>query len=251
MANEVTKTMENGLVDPTQLENMAWGADDVEASDIRIPRLQLMQAMSEKVAEGDKQPGQIIETSMGMTVAEKGKSINLIPFYIFKDWAIHKKINGKFEWFSREEYTLKNSNKPREEVINGEEYKNFLGINVLAMVESEINDPSALPVVVTFRSTSLKTGQDISTLGIRAQSVNKPLASFTISLGTKFTKNDKGNFFVYEVQKVKPTENFQEIGPRIFKWYETFKAGKAKLDAESETPETGISGVPSDAESRF
>lgn len=231
MANELV-TKEAAVPTTIMAADMAWGADEVEATDIRIPRILLMQSQSEMVAERKAQAGDIIESTFGNKLGDDKNPIKLVPIYIFKDWKIEKMINGKYEYFGREDFTVSNSNKPREEVINGEQFRNVLGINVLGMLAHEMEDPSALPVMVTFRMTSMNAGKDISTLAVRAKGVGKPAAYYTITLGCDFTKNDKGNFFTFKVKGQEITKNFEENSGRLFQWYQTFKQGTAKVDAE-------------------
>jgi hypothetical protein len=249
--NEVTVKETNAL--STEVMDMAWGADEVEATDIRIPRILLQQSQSELVAERKAQSGDIIETSMNMKLGDDKTPIKIVPIHIFKDWKIEKMVNGKYEYYTREDYTVANSNRPREEVINGEQIRNVLGINVLCMLDKDLEDPSALPHIVTFRMTGMNAGKDIATLGVRAKSVNKPVANYTIELGCDFTKNDKGNFFQYRVKGVSQTRNFAEVAPRLFGWYQTFKSGAAKVDAEEAAMDNDpiVVGGTSDVGSKF
>lgn len=228
----------------------AWGADEVESTDIRIPRILLMQQMSEMVAQEIAKPGELVDSTTSQVVCTKQEVLKIVPIYIFKDWVEQKEINGKYEYVQRMAYGPHNANLPREEVRNGEKFRNVIGINVLAMLEKDINDPSALPVMMTFRMTSLNAGKDISTLGLRAKSVNKPVAAFTIALGTELVKNEKGNYYVMKVKGVENTNNFNEVAPRLHGWYQTFKAGTAKVDEETLTDDTIRSGA-GDVSSQF
>lgn len=253
MGNELVTKQETGLVDLSTVADMAWGAEEVEASDIRIPRLLLMQSQSDLVNERKAQSGDIIESAMQTKLGDDKTEVKIVPIYIFKDWMIQKKINGKYEYLSREEYTVANSTRPREEVVNGDELRNVLGINVLCMLEKDLNDPSAIPHLVTFRMTGMNAGKDISTLSVRAKSVGKPAAFYTIALGCDFTKNDKGNFFVFKVKGVEKTANFAEIEPTLYKWYQTFKSGVAKVDEEDNSANNDPINVggTSDAGAKF
>lgn len=251
MSKELT-TQETSKALAIPQEMAAWGADEVESTDIRLSRLLLMQAMSEAVGAGNAVPGDIIDSNLGTKVADKNSTFKIVPIYIFKNWVHQKMINGKFEFQGMSPFSKETANLPRESLDStGTQLRNVIGINVLCMLEKDLNDPSALPVMLTFRMTSLNAGKDISTLAIRAQGVNKPVAAFTVELGNEFVKNDKGNYFVFKVKGVSETKNLEEVAPRLFKWYQTFKSGQAKVDAEVETTDTESTEIQKEVSDKF
>lgn len=216
------------------LANMSWDDDVVEAKDIRIPRLLLMQQMSELVSTRKAQAGDIINNITSEKVADEKEPLNIVPIHTFKTWTIHHKVNGKFEYLKQEDYTAANANRPREEVIAGVEYQNVETINLLGIQEKDLNSLEALPVMLSFRMTSYACGKDILTLKTNAARINKPFSMYTIKLAPAFVKNDKGSFFVFKFTGAYPTKDFESHVQTLYTWNQTFRAGKAQVAPEEE-----------------
>jgi hypothetical protein len=221
------------------LTNMSWDDDVVEAKDIRIPRLLLMQQMSELVSTRKAQAGDIINNITEIKVGDEKDPLSIIPIHTFKTWTIQHKVNGKFEYLKQEDYTPANANRPREEVIAGVEYQNMETINLLGMQEKEINALDSLPVMLSFRMTSYACGKDILTLKTNAARINKPFSMYTVKLTPAFVKNDKGSFFVFKFAGAYPTKDFETHVNTLYTWNQTFRAGKAQVaseDTEKQAP---------------
>jgi len=232
MKKEVSIKETSALAVTTDM-SASWGSEEVEAKDVRISRVLLMQAQSDLVADGKAMPGEMVDSVTGMVLAKKGETLKFVPIYIFKNWVVEEEINGKFEFVKIEEYTAANANQPREPFMHeGKKIRYVLSINVLSMLDKDLDDASAIPCIISFKMTGFKAGQDISTVALRARNVGKPAAYFTISLKSEHTKNEKGNFFVFKMAGVEPTIKFTEVEPTLLKWYQTFKSGKAVVDAE-------------------
>lgn len=220
-----------------ELANMSWDDDVVEAKDIRIPRLLLMQQMSELVSLRKAQAGDIVNSITEEKVADEKSPLLIVPIYTFKTWTIHHKVNGKFEYLKQEDYTPANANRPREESIGGVDYQNVETINLLGMRESDLDAADAIPVLLSFRMTSYACGKDVLTLKTNAARINKPFSTYTIKLTPTFVKNDKGNFFVFKFSGAYPTKNFENHVQTLYTWNQTFKAGKAQVaPEEAEAP---------------
>lgn len=236
MENSVTVKQANQVA--VSGPNMSWGSDEIESTDIRVPRLLLMQSQSEAVGQRKAALGDMVDSIMMTKLGDDKTPVNVVPIYVFKNWRIEEKREGKFEYKEVQEYTPSNANRPKEEILDGKEVRNVLTINLLCMLEKDLEDPSALPYLISFRMTSYKTGQDISTIGLRARNVNKPMAVFTISLGCEFVKNDKGQYFVFKTCGVKETKDFAKYSEMLYKWYQVFRSGRVKVDEVEEQAET-------------
>lgn len=220
------------------LLGQSWGAEEVEATDISIPRALLMQGLSDLVGDKKAQAGDIIESLFYTKLADEKTELEIVPIYIYKDWRKEKLVSGKYEFDSLHPYTLENANWPREYKEGKEDFKNSLGINVLAMLAKDLDNPAALPIVVTFRVTSMGAGKQVSTIATQAKMIGKAAAHFTIRLTSEYTKNDKGQFYVWRVKGAKETADYATHESRLKSWYDTFKSGKAKVEDEKAVEET-------------
>lgn len=230
---EIAVAEQRALAIPTEFDS-AWDTDAVEAKDIRIPRALLMQSMSDLVGERKAAAGDVVNSITGAKLADDKSPLQVIPIHTFKTWAIHEKINGKFEFRRSEDYTPINANRKREETVNGIETQNVETINLLCLQASEVAKPDALPLLISFRMTSYACGKDILTLKVNCARINKPLPFYTATLTPVYTKNDKGQFFVWKYSGATPTQDFAQHAPVLKGWFDTFKAGQAQVDTEVE-----------------
>src|SRR4051794_30344857 len=91
---------------PMSLEGM----EGIDASDILIPKLLLMQGLSELVAEGKFQMGDIVNSVTQAKLGDKTKSIEFIPIATFKTWVVmHDK-----QYAATLPQTLENKSWPRK-----------------------------------------------------------------------------------------------------------------------------------------
>jgi hypothetical protein len=246
--NEVT-VKEASL--PASVEaTTSWGLDEtISGADVRIPRILLTQAISERVVQDKCQAGDMVNSITGEVLAEKKGTVNIVPIYIYKDWSISEEIGGKFEFKMLEAYTAQNANRPWEEVVAGVKVQNNLGINVLCMLEKDLSDPTAFPFLMTFRRTNSACGKDIAGYGVKASQAQAPACMFTITIGTESKKNSKGSFYINKIVGAKKTEKLNEVAMDLKKWYDLFKQGKAVVvDSEVEATDAIIDGKEFDGQ---
>ena len=87
MAKDMAKKKETALATPFESHDV--GGDTLDASDIQIPRLQLLQAMSDGVPTGDFKMGDILHTADQEVLGGIKTPLKIIPFHIVK-------LNQKF-----------------------------------------------------------------------------------------------------------------------------------------------------------
>lgn len=138
---------------------------NLDSSDIQIPRLHLLQGMSEGVAEGTYKLGDIIHTSDQVVVGGKDKPVVFIPFHVMK-------VNQKFRTdVSPKEYikTEPAGDHPWEqkyvwEKPDGEQVtckvNNYRTVIVHGILPGD-EDDMALPVSITFKSSAGKNSKSL------------------------------------------------------------------------------------------
>lgn len=170
---QTTSPNSNLPVDPT-----AGGATgNLDASDIQIPRLHLLQGLSKGVAEGDFKMGDILHTGNQEVLGGKEAPVIFIPFHVMK-------VNQKFrtdrnpkEYICTEAW---NPQRPWEE--EGYEWQqrdgtvikckvnNYRTVIVHGIIPSD--DEMNLPVSVTFRSSAGKGARAITSHFATVQQFN-------------------------------------------------------------------------------
>lgn len=170
-----------------------WGDEGVSSKDIVLPRLWLMQALSQYVEEGKAQAGDMVNSLTGDVIAKSGSAVQFVPFKHEKFWFSYSLASGKPELIGVEPVTSTNVNRVTEQELNGVKIQHQYAIRVYGLVEGE-----ALPVAVTFKSTSLRAGKQLLTeIYVKNKMAGKSPAARYMELGAKKEKNDKGVFYVF------------------------------------------------------
>lgn len=219
---------ETGL-QPKDTNNAVMNSDfsdsdfgNLDASDIQIPRLHLLQAMSDGVSEGDFKIGDIIHTTDQVVLGGRTEPVIFIPFHVMK-------INQKFrtdvspkEYVCTEPFT---HDRPWEEdyvwtrrdgqVINCH-VNNYKTVIVHGILAADDND-MALPVSITFRSSAGKGGRAImnhfATVAEfnRMRGTNNRPYKFAWELTSELVTGDSGKYAVWVCKKArKATEEEME-----------------------------------------
>lgn len=234
------------LAIPTQ--NLAWGSEGVDATDVVIPKLLLMQGQSEFVATGKAKLGDIVRSTTGEVLGSAAKGVEIIPLLSFKTWVNLEKVGNRFEYRGTEPITADNINSQLEWMQDGKEWRRDRCLNFYVLLPADIQrevsalkklestgafpDPkdALLPCVLSFRRTSYGAGKTLSTHFIQAAHFNRPPAVSRFSLSSKMEKNDQGTFYIFEVNNVGMTATEDlEVCKR---WYETITQTKVNVKVD-------------------
>jgi hypothetical protein len=239
------------------------------ASDILIPKVLLMQALSDFVSEGKAANGDIVNSITGKVLGNKDKPLEFIPLTFFNSWINSEKIGNKFEYRGMEPRTPKNDDLPWEYEKDGTTWKRVKAINVYALLASDVEaemkdleeasksntmpdpDKAVLPVLISFRSTSLKAGQRITTHFEKVKNYAErgfnvqPYVS-TFKLGCHRETNDLGTFFIFDVMEGGKTK--AEFLKSAEYWRNMIVKGKTKIDESDEIKASAEVVVDSDVQ---
>jgi hypothetical protein len=200
--NEITTKETTALAHSDQMD-FSFGMENMIASDIKLPKIMLMQAMSEMLKNDaiGARAGEIREGVEGRLFAKKGQAVQIIPFYFSNHWLVQKEVNGKMEFYKIEDRLGTEPNRDYEEVIEGVRYTNDKLLNIFCMVRGE---DGAIPYQLGLRRSSFTNAgksfiQKISLL--RAQ--KKAPANIVWNLSTKEVENDKGTWFAFTLEAAK------------------------------------------------
>lgn len=232
---EVAKVAAN--VPAVQSAEAAWGMEEINAGDIIMPKLLLMQGLSKLVTAGEANQGEIANSLtkevLGGINNIKNKTcvdVEIVCFKAFKTWLEFDKVEG--EWVYRKQYPMDASNVDlsQEETVNGVEIRRDRCLNYYVLLPKEIASGSALPYVVSFRRTSMQAGKKIASATTRWKALGAANAichkTFMLTVIQK-TKDDK-NYWAYDVSEGNPVN--AEAQAECKKWFTALQKMSVKID---------------------
>lgn len=172
-----------------------WGAaDELDMKDIEIPRIWLMQKMSELVSDEKAKEGDLVDSVEGKVF---GETVDVVIFHSSKSWRVFE--NG--EYLKTEPVTSANSSAP----INEGSIHRDLVYNYFCLLADD-KDTGA-PYALSMAKTSLGTARKLNAVFLRiAQGKEpKPSAAVVVTLGSRKEKNDKGAWRTWDFTVKGPT----------------------------------------------
>lgn len=177
---------------------------DLFSNDIIIPKIWLIQAMSELRKQKKADEGQFVDSTSAEILCDNGETLRFVVLKTFKRWQTFKQVteNGKIkkEFVSSEIMVLgKNENLAYDEVLEGEQLFRRQVISAYVLLEKDVRHKLNKPYIIDFASSSKGAGRkmisDINTLNANG------LPSFTgfFEMSSKEQKFDDGSAFVKDI----------------------------------------------------
>jgi hypothetical protein len=272
--NEVAKKEESGAL---TVSDRAGTQQAVLASDMVIPKLQLMQGLSDKVAERAKSPdgqviqmGHMIRSTTGEILGDPDKPVDIIPLRFASLWMLGEKVGGDLEFrgyiprdggledAEREENAKTGENLPWEFKHLGADWKRTKVIRLFGLLPADILgfqaevkaalangdmpdlEKTLLPIVVDFRIKSYPAGKDVATYFLKIKELAQYGArpyGYSMPLSCVMEENDKGKFYVFKTGKTKKLD--AALLEQSERWFNTLSnVATVKVD-EQDTSEVG------------
>jgi hypothetical protein len=257
MAKEKTELAKKESAEVSTELRKSWGPSGVDDRDILVPKILLMQGLSELVAQGKANQGEIVRSTTGEVLAKKDGAVEVIPIRTFKTWGLSEKIGQKFEYRGIEAMTLENMDAPFEWEQNGTTWRRDRRLNFYVLVPADIEremealrkmsvgdlpdpDDCLLPCVLTFQRTGYSVGKELATHFKKAEHFGCPPAVTTFKVGSRIEKNDKGTFHVFTLTKAgKTSTQHLEV---CKKWHDTL--GKVRVVVDEKEDAAPDDGAP-------
>lgn len=257
MAKEIAKKEENKLAhlgaEAGDLAN--WGSAGVEATDILIPMIFIMQPMSDRVTSGKNAFGEFVETGADKVMGKFEKGFDIIPIFLEKVFSEYDVSDPKKkQWLKTYPVDHTNKNLPYEDEIveAGKKIKisRDMIMRFYVLVPDELALGGAIPYILPFRRTSMKAGKNLATQMSKNLEAGLTPASTVCEVFADKESNDQGTYAVMGV-KPKRTSTADEVKV-AFKWLKMIREGKTKVDEtalDRDTTASVVSEAPvSDAE---
>ena len=202
-----------------------WGAE-TSSQDLIVPKLMLMQAMSELVVAGKARAGDIINSLDENVVSDKDGTIDVIVFSSYK--TVNTFVNDEYN--KTETWNVEIGNLPYEETLNGTKINRQHVLNFYVLTVDEIRANTAFPSVVSFKGTSMYTGRKLATMMTRQKALGQPSASLVFTLGRTLEKNDKGSYYVWTAAKKRSSTMEEVTAAKI--WWDVLAKRTVTVDAK-------------------
>ncbi len=229
-----TKKENAAVMAGTQVSD--WGDSQVSSQDIFIPRVLLMQPMSEKVTAGEAAFGELRSSLDHAKLGDFKTPLEIIPICMQKTWVEYDVTAGddfKNKKFLRSvPVTPVNENLPYKDEEQGMKISRDKCMNFYVLLPDDLKAGGALPYVLTFRRSSLTAGKILITqMEVKNKMSGKTPSSVICQVSVGKETNEAGTFAVMGVTPLKPTPN--EYVVEAFKWFKIINSGKAKVDESS------------------
>ena len=228
----------------TALNPMSWGRVNLTKNDLIIPRLQLVQAMSEVVTQKKASPGEIRDSLNNSLLAKEGTPLEVLPFYSMKKFKVNKisEVKGKTrKEFHKMVLIQDNPAAPGyneelawndEEMIGGvmtkiERVRTYDLFFVIPKLGRDI------AYVMSFASSNIKAAKNILLQMALNQEAGKTPAAYCFNLDIVTKSNDDSTWYVIDATLGRGAEEDEQ--GKAFKWYERLQAGEAKAHSDDES----------------
>jgi len=213
----------------TKTENETWGSEGIDAEDILIPRIMLMQGLSDLVTEGHASIGDFIDSlDKDRTIAKKGETFDVVVFGVEKKIirTKNKEFDGMEDFVSGYKYD--------EVAANGDVIKRSLLMQFYVLLKEDIENGDAFPYVLSFTKTATKPGKSLATKIAKLTMIGKPSAARYFTIGTELQSNDHGKWFIPTIASGEETE--QKVIEQARAWNKTMiNSDKFKTDDKTIT----------------
>lgn len=228
----VSPTTAGALTNHSSLNVLGLGAN-IEISDIRLPRIELTQALSASVQDGTHKQGTLINS---LTKQELATPVEIIPVFVTKS-AIRWKPRSEGGGIIYKTDNLKDPTIAEDVAWHGDEKpKATVYINVVCRVKGE-----AMPLVASFCNTSQKVGFNL--LSMIAMSGCAWNYKYVLSSVKK--QNNQGSFFVFEVRMAGVTTAEEKADAlTLYKQVSTMRSIDTDYEGDTTAPSnTSTDGV--------
>lgn len=255
-------TTRNVLNPPVKFEQPTEAAEFL-ASDIRIPRLLLMQGLSPLVTARKAQLGDIVRSSTQTKIGDPETPLEVVPLKSKAIWINMEEVGGKFKYRNSEPRHAKNELMDFEYTVNGVNWRRMKAYELYALLPSDVaeytkeikaavdsgNAPdlnkTILPVVLTIQSTSFKhAGRDLAGFFGRVQANARQVPGlvpykYVLTLFCETETNAKGTYYVWKMKPGTKALTDQAAQVEASKWAKILGSQEVKVDEEGLDSEEG------------
>lgn len=195
MTQEIQKT-ETSLPQNKTLADMG-----IQARDLVIPRLLVMQNTSEAVGEDKAKLGDILNSQTLEVIGGLDHPIEIIPLKLWKTWRVMDMTTKNPKFLRNEDVNSKNENLPWEDNENGVTIRRDFTYNYYVLLVKDVAEGEAFPVVISFRRTSTQAGKGVATHLFKMAALGRAPYSQSVKLSVSKKKFETNTYAILECGK--------------------------------------------------
>jgi len=218
----------------------AWGKSGVSTQDIVIPKLILMQGLSQFVKDRKAQSGDIFDNKTESVIGGPTKPIRAVPFFYNKTLNVYEvKESKKGKMLSKHPWDPKYEDLPWEEVEDGGGMvRNQPTHNFFLFMEADLEDPITLPFQISFGGTFYKKGKILASHFKESEMAGVSWARTIWEFGVGIEKNENGEWFTWSLKNTH--EETPKVGlRRCYQWYQNCEKSMPKVHENDLTDSEG------------
>jgi len=201
-----------------------WGAPELSASDVVIPKLFLMQKMSKGVDEKLAKEGEYLDS---LSKKSLGASFVAVPFFLQKTQHVHFWEGRERKW-AEERPAPAGAKNFEKETVDGVDVERTLVFNFHVLLPG-----SSLPHIVSFKGTSIRAGKELATQMYFANgSAHLPPWEYSVEVSSSPVDGEKGKYFVSNVKVSKKSTDHEKA--EASKWLGLVRSGQVRSQGYEE-----------------
>lgn len=211
-----------------------WGAPPPSQRAVIIPRLLVMQGMSEIVSNGKAKLGDIADNLSEEVLGGVDKPLEIIPFKCEEIWRVIHAKGGKLKKTLPYDHTT--SGLPFEETDeDGDQVKNVYTLRYYALLAKDIAKGGAIPYIIEFRSSaSLKAGKKIYTqMYVKNPASGLPPVTHSYDVTTFKTSGPDGQPYAATDVRINRKISEKEYAT-AFRWFKTLQVEETQAYGDDE-----------------
>ena len=225
------------------------GAPYIGAGDVLIPKILVIQKMSEKADDknSEAEVGDLRDTANDEKFGDLETPMEFIPVAARTFWAeyeLDKKSGKKGDWIQNMDITPENDKLPYKDgdIIRDRTHE------IYVLLPEQIAAGVAFPYILSFRVSSLKGGQAVLTqMFVKNRDAGKPPWHAAMKLSLHEESNDDGSFIVQRCKLSRAATDAEKI--EAHRWAQIIGAGGTRTDdsdLKQKTASTTAASVNSD-----
>jgi hypothetical protein len=222
--------------------DFSFGAENILTQDIRLPKILLMQQMSDFVGEKKAQAGDLVESFEVRKLGDDKSPVQVIPFYFTNTWTVKQKEGNKFVFLRSEPREGTDIQREFEQETSEGTIRNYRTLNVFCLLKG---GNSTVPFLISFTSTSFSSAaQPFLNKAQLLRAEGKAPAHILYNIGSKYVDDkDSGNkyyVFTCEAAKDKDGKDILNTNEEVTAAYQAYQSMTnqlkqgAKIDMSTE-----------------
>jgi hypothetical protein len=217
--------------------------ENIDNEDILIPKIQLVQALSQAVTDKQAQAGDYFNT-VDKVVIESPLDIVVMSsvklWQVFKEVPTGKGTKVKLEYVETIDFLGNEDLEIDQDMGNGQVIHRDKLLRFYVVLVNDLKDGMAFPHVIDFKRTSYKAGRELQTKFARLRSVGLPSYSKIFALDKQFIQSE----FDYYVKTVSTGRNItSEELVQVEQWIIELQKNKQKYKADESEETEGASNT--------